>query len=833
MKHFRIPAFACLLLSLIFMPMHFVFAIEFSSVYALPTTALMSASANYKFFLTVDGSSSWVGGESMTITFPAGFQLSSFTEDDVDIADDGIDFTTAPTCGGSEQVGISVSGSTVTFEMCAGDGGSVASGSVIEIELGLNASSSGTGTRQITNPPNVGSYFISFTGTFGNGGSVIVPIVQSSGSGISVTVPSSSAGSSESGGSSGGSAPSRDDDDDDEDGGEDTDEDVIPDPLPPEEGDEGGEDTPSGEDISSGDAGSGEASEGTAGGGSPGGALSDEDSSGGEEGVPLSYEVGVSVDVLALPVVENTVEVLPYTTAILEILVEDGSTDAVFLEIGVDRHALLEVREGVWRGNVAVGLANQIGTIIFEQGGVVVATSPLRFDVLTSGMVYEVVEGRSVGVSDALVTVLLADGSVWNEGRFGQPSSRLTNSEGAGFSWYAPNGPYIVRVEKEGYAPVETRVTVTRNILAPTLFITRSGEIIEIPGDISEGGESPVGDEGIAPSSQDSSGQLTFFEEMRDLFVEITPQEVVVAAAPIVATAALVATAAVGGGQIWLLLYSFFSQPLLFFARKKRQKMGVVYNAVTKVPLDLVTVRAYDVSTQRLVKTVVTNQRGEFFLRLTKAGRYRLQAIKSGFVFPSTYLEGVREDGGYVDVYSGQEIEIQESAEPLAVSLPLDPQGSVTPAKVLRWERTRRRIALALSPLSVFVSLVAVFLMPGVLSFVLLGVQVILYVITWRVTHKKKAESWGIVYDERTRHPVGNVVIRLFEPKYNKLVESVLSDSRGRYVFALGPNEYYVTFEKGGYMDATVKPIDYRARKEVSLFGIHLPLRRRDEQSHG
>lgn len=825
-------------LSLLLLPVHFLFAVELSSVYVTSTTHLVGAAANYKFYLTLDGSSSWAEGESLVLTFPSGYALSSFTEDDIDIADDGVDLTTAATCGGSEHVGVSVSGLVVTFEMCAGDGGAVASSSVVEIELGLNASSSGTSVHQITNPSGAGSYFIGMSGSFGSGGSVIVPITASSGSGVSVSVPGvvvdpgCTVGC---GGSSGDSAPDPDPEPDpDADPEPDPDPDPIVDPDPDPEPDPGADVDPSPDtdpDIDSGtdlDAGSEDlGGEGDA----------DSDSPAGDGSESVSYDVGVSAEDVALVLVDGGVQVLADTSAQIEVFFEEGDPASVYVEIGDDRYALVEVAEDVWRGNISVGLADSLGTIVVEDGSGEVERSPLTFDVVSSGVVYEIIEGRSAGVGGALVTVLHLDGSVWNADAYGQSAQVITGSSGAGFSWYIPNGTYLVRVEKDGYETSETTVTVTRSILAPTLFISRIGEEPFIfPGDEdgSFGGEETsqdvVEDESVL--SVLSSTVTGLLENVQEVFRDVTSEEAAAVAAPVAVAAAVVATAAVGAGQFWLLLYSFLSQPFLFFTRKKYRKVGVVYNSVTKIPLDLVTVRAYNVATNRLVKTVVTNEKGEFFLRLSEEGTYRLQAIKQGFVFPSTYLGDVREDGVYFDVYTGQDIAVAQHADPLAVSIPLDPQESVVPAKVLTWERTKRRIAYVLSPLSVFVSLGVFIVYASVLTGILFGAQVILYLFTWRIAHKKRASTWGIVYDEITRRPVGNVVIRLFEPKYNKLVDSTLSDARGRYVFALGPNEYYVTFAKDGYLETTVKPVDFTNKKDISLFGINLPLRRHNGTAH-
>jgi hypothetical protein len=787
--------------SLLLLPMHVVFAVELTSISTTTTSHVTSASANYKFTLLVDGSGSWAGGETMTITFPSGYALTSFTEDDIDVADDGVDLTTAADCTGSEQVGVGISGAAVTFTMCTGDGGDIASNSVIDIEMGLNASSSGVSAHQVTNPSSQGSYFIAFSGTFGSGGSVVMPINAASGEGVSVTVPPAQSGGGGDSctvncGEGGGDDPPVDPPVDPP-----ADPPVDPPVDPPADPPvDPPVDPPADPPVDP-----------------PVDPPADPPVDPGGDGDTLDYEVGVSEEEITLPVIENTVEVISYTSPDLQIIIQDGDANAVTIELGGELYSLIEIADNVWTGEVPVGASNILGTISVESGEGTVATSPLTFDV-SLGVVYEIIEGATVEVEGVTVTVLNLDGSVWDGSVYGESASLVTNAYGSGFAWYIPNGTYVIRVEKNGYDVSETTITVNRGVLAPTLFISPSEDEILPPDFSTEPGETP----GKIPDG------ITLPSEAVSTFLEILQEVTFEQVATTALLVAVVAVVAAGVGQLWLIFYSFFSQPLLIFARRKHKKIGVVYNSVTKVPIDLVTVRAFDVKTGRLVKTMVTNERGEFFLRISKEGTYRLQAMKQGFVFPSTYLKGAIEDGVYVDVYTGQYIEVSANAEALAVAIPLDPEGSSVPAKTLRWQRTRRRIALVLSPLSVVFSVGIAIVYPGIFSATLLGLQITLYYLTWKVTHRKRKETWGIVYDEASRRPVGNVVIRLFEPKYNKLVESVLSDANGRYVFALGPNEYYVTFAKDGYQDATVKPIDLKTRKEITLFGINIPLRRRN-----
>ncbi len=119
-------------------------------------------------------------GETITITFPAGFSMGSVGEDDIDVEDDSVDLTTGADCTASEEAGVSVSGQIVTIEICSGDGGAIAATSTVTVEIGDNATASGTGSNQITNPDIASdtTYEITFGGTMTDSGQVEVQIIM-------------------------------------------------------------------------------------------------------------------------------------------------------------------------------------------------------------------------------------------------------------------------------------------------------------------------------------------------------------------------------------------------------------------------------------------------------------------------------------------------------------------------------------------------------------------------------------------------------------------------------------------------------------------------------
>lgn len=125
----------------------------------------------------VEGASS----DTITVTFPAGFDISNLTEDDVDITDDAAELTTAADCLGTEDMGVAVAGQVITFTACTGDITDIASGSVVVIELGEVATASGTGASAnapVNHSTGNTSYTITVAGTFGDTGGIDIPILD-------------------------------------------------------------------------------------------------------------------------------------------------------------------------------------------------------------------------------------------------------------------------------------------------------------------------------------------------------------------------------------------------------------------------------------------------------------------------------------------------------------------------------------------------------------------------------------------------------------------------------------------------------------------------------
>jgi len=286
----------------------------------------------------------------------------------------------------------------------------------------------------------------------------------------------------------------------------------------------------------------------------------------------------------------------------------------------------------------------------------------------------------------------------------------------------------------------------------------------------------------------------------------------------IVASAVSSAVVLASSFNLLPLLQYMFSAPILFLARRKRQNFGLVYNAITKVPIDLAIVRLYT-EAGKLIRTMVTDQEGRYFFK-TEPGRYKIQVMKNGFIFPTQYLKGQKEDGAFLDLYTSGVIEVRSGDVIITANIPLDPSDAPKfhRAKSLILKRFLRILQNIIAISGVVLAGIVLFIKPSTLSVVMIVLQIVIYAITKKIATPKKRKGWGIVSEANKKTSIANAVVRLFEPRYNKLIETTVTDRNGRYAFLAGQNEYYVTIEKQGYKKSEIRPIDY------SKMGVPTPI---------
>lgn len=400
-------------------------------------------------------------------------------------------------------------------------------------------------------------------------------------------------------------------------------------------------------------------------------------------------------------------------------------------------------------------------------------------------------ETEEIPAVGAQVEVSVQRGGTWTV----LPGSRRILGEDGAYQQYVEAGTYRLEGKKEGWRTIRKEVR-----------LANAGPLQEWLV-LEKGPQNPLAaidpNAGVVQNVVNVAGAAV--EQIR------TPEAQAVAevAAP-VAVAAVVSVTAAAASSFNVVAYArfFFTQPFFLWRRRRRDKWGLVYNALTKQPIDLAIVRLLDVKTKQVRQTRITDAQGRFAF-LATPGSYMIQVVKPGFVFPTSVLATEKTDIDLVDLYHGETIDAQASVT-LTPNIPVDPVEKVeVPQAIIRRKRWRL-VQRGLTVGGLVVALVALVIQPTPLMAVFTFAQIGAYFLFRRLAVPPKPKNWGIVYDKTSRKPLGRVIVRIFDKKYNKLLETQVTDGDGKYAFFAGKNVYYVTADHQGYERFVSRELDLR-----------------------
>lgn len=299
-----------------------------------------------------------------------------------------------------------------------------------------------------------------------------------------------------------------------------------------------------------------------------------------------------------------------------------------------------------------------------------------------------------------------------------------------------------------------------------------------------------------------------------------------VAAVAVVANfAALIAGIAplASGGQI---LFILLSQPLFILGRSRREGWGTVYDAGTKTPVDLASVRLIDAASGRPVATKVTDREGRYAFS-PRRGTYRLEVVKQGYDFPAPSMKGIEDDGRFGKIYHGTLLEVANDGEPLTLNIPVERKQAVgDEVKRILSERNKRQLRGFIAASGPVLGLIVLVLVPSALMLLLFLTHLLIYFGFKWLSAPKEPKNQGIVHDSETEEPVARAVVRVFSLPYHKLLETKVTDAKGRYSFYVGKGKYYLTVTKQGYDKTETDEIDLTGVEKTTFIASDLPIRR-------
>ncbi len=248
-------------------------------------------------------------------------------------------------------------------------------------------------------------------------------------------------------------------------------------------------------------------------------------------------------------------------------------------------------------------------------------------------------------------------------------------------------------------------------------------------------------------------------------------------------------------GRLWTLL-------LVAFGLKKRTPpWGVVYDSVTKQPLDPAYVVLTDMEGNEIA-TSITDIDGRYGF-LVGPGMYKLMANKSNYNFPSVKLAGKNSDELYGDLYFGETIEVTQEGGIIAKNIPLD-QVNFDWNEFAKKERALTsfyhhrdvviaRVADVLFVIGFAFSVIAVLVSATTYNICIVALYVLM-VILKRLGIRAKPK--GEVYEGYTRDPVPFSIVRVLSTATGVEVAHRVSNRMGKYYCLISNGEYKIVVDK-------------------------------------
>ena len=268
-----------------------------------------------------------------------------------------------------------------------------------------------------------------------------------------------------------------------------------------------------------------------------------------------------------------------------------------------------------------------------------------------------------------------------------------------------------------------------------------------------------------------------------------------------VSQAVLLATNASSLYDLYLLLLKLMGLLTGVFRRKRSEPWGVVYDSVTKRPLDPAYVIAQVKESKRAKGEAITDLDGRYGF-LLDPGEYEIIASKTHYKFPSDKLKGRGHDELYENLYFGEPFLVREGGV-VQYDIPLDPvefdwnEFAKNQDHIFRLYSRKEFIRRLLFNVVFFAgfafSILSFFLTPSPLNGVIVGIYgvVLLFQSIWRATHKVVR-----VMNKETRKPIPFALIKLWFPGLNTIAKKIVADEMGRFYALISPGRYTVTVEE-------------------------------------
>lgn len=262
--------------------------------------------------------------------------------------------------------------------------------------------------------------------------------------------------------------------------------------------------------------------------------------------------------------------------------------------------------------------------------------------------------------------------------------------------------------------------------------------------------------------------------------------------------------------RLWGLLMTVFS------LKRRNRSWGIVYDSVTKQPVDPAYVSLKDLSGKEIASSI-TDLDGRYGF-LVGPGKYILEAKKTNYAYPSAKLSGKSFDEMYNNLYFGGEIEVLEGGLVINKNIPMDPlkfdwnEFTKGKNKLMSFYSKREVVLKKLSDIlfeiGFIIGVLALLFAPEPYNF---GI-VLLYIVTLGLkVFGIKTKTSGSIVNMIDGSPLSFAIVKVFSEDWNAEITKKVADKYGKYYCLLPVGKYHVTINKknddGTYSEIYKSPV--------------------------
>ncbi len=232
----------------------------------------------------------------------------------------------------------------------------------------------------------------------------------------------------------------------------------------------------------------------------------------------------------------------------------------------------------------------------------------------------------------------------------------------------------------------------------------------------------------------------------------------------------------------------------LFGFRRSQNRWGIVYDSISKQPLDPVVVKLIDAATGKVVQTCITDLTGQYGF-LSIPGKFKIFAKKTNYNFPSKIVRQSK-DGIYENVYLGEFFEVLGDSGVIFFNIPMDPVrpdwNQKAKRKIVKTSVFAENLILKLtSILFWFVFILALLSLYFSRSNFVYGALIFYVMIILMAVALPKPRLWGRVLIKKIKKPVALAVIELSHIKFpDVVIAKALTTEEGKFFLRAQPGRY-------------------------------------------